>query len=347
MEPPETRRTSANKPLELTILPSISPVTPLLDVRHLVVSYPTPQGPVYAVRDVSFQIAPGEILALVGETGCGKSTLALSLLGLMDRGRQIESGEIFFEGCDIPALGAQQWRRIRGGKIGMVFQDPRSALNQVLSVGEHLIESLRAHQDLARRQAWRRSVELLAEVGFPDPELNMRRYPFQLSGGMCQRLGIALGICNRPALLIADEPTSGLDPSIQQQILELLKHMTESYRLALLLISHDLPMLAGLADRVAVMYHGRLIEAGTAAEVFNQPAHPYTRALLECLPTLRHRADRGPLPQISGTPPVPSQELPGCAFAPRCPLVEERCTRSLPPALPLSETHWAACIKAE
>ena len=235
MEPPGTRRTSANKPLELTILPSISPVTPLLDVRHLVVSYPTPQGPVYAVRDVSFQIAPGEILALVGETGCGKSTLALSLLGLMDRGRQIESGQIFFEGCDIPALGAQQWRRIRGGKIGMVFQDPRSALNQVLSVGEHLIESLRAHQDLARRQAWRRSVELLAEVGFPDPELNMRRYPFQLSGGMCQRLGIALGICNRPALLIADEPTSGLDPSIQQQILELLKHMTESYRLALLL----------------------------------------------------------------------------------------------------------------
>jgi peptide/nickel transport system ATP-binding protein len=322
-------------------------VSPLLDVRQLGVSYQTARGPVRAVREISFQIASGEIIALVGETGCGKSTLALSLLGLMDCGRRIESGEIFFEGRNLLTLEARQWNSIRGRKIGMVFQDLRSPLNPVLTVGEHLVESLRAHQDLARRQAWRESVELLAEVGFPDPELNMGRYPFQLSGGMCRRLGIALGICNRPALLIADEPTSALDPSIQAQILALLREMNHRYQLALLLISHDLPMVAGLADRVAVMYHGRLIESGTVADIFDKPAHPYTRALLECLPTLQHRADRGPLPQISGTPPVSAQELPGCAFAPRCPLAEELCTRSLPPPLSLSESHWAACIKAE
>jgi oligopeptide/dipeptide ABC transporter ATP-binding protein len=322
-------------------------VSPLLDVRRLEVSYQTAQEPVYAVREISFQITAGEILALVGETGCGKSTLALSLLGLMDRGRRIESGDILFEGLNLRSLGARQWKSIRGRKIGIAFQDPRGALNPVLTVGEHLVESLRAHQDLAKRQAWRKSLELLAEVGFPDPELNMGRYPFQLSGGMCRRLGIALGICNQPALLIADEPTSGLDPSIQAQILALLREMTHRYHLALLLISHDLPMVAGLADRVAVMYHGRLIETGTAADTFDNPAHPYTRALLECLPTLQHRADRGPLPQIFGTPPVSAQEFPGCAFEPRCPLAEERCTRSFPPPRALSETHWAACIKAE
>jgi oligopeptide/dipeptide ABC transporter ATP-binding protein len=320
--------------------------SPLLDVRHLTVSYPTAAGTIRAVRDFSLILERGETLALVGESGCGKSTIALSVLGLLPPS-QIESGEILFESDDLLSVKESALRQIRGGKIGMIFQDARSSLNPILTAGEHLIESLKAHQELNRRQARMRALELLAQVGIPEPEVQMPRYSFELSGGMCQRIAIALSVCNNPLLLIADEPTSALDPTIQVQVLELLQEMKRRLRLALLLISHDLPLVAEWADRVAVMYHGRLIEAGTTTEVLAQPSHPYTRAVIRALPDLARNRDSAPLSPIPGSPPIPGQELPGCAFAPRCPVAEARCTAGIPSRASLSDSHWAACIKVK
>jgi len=320
---------------------------PLLQVHNLTVSYLTSTRPVCVVRDISFQLSPGETLALVGETGCGKTSVALSLIGLLNHNGRIESGEILFEDLNLLSLSSSEWRRIRGHRIGMIFQDMRNALNPVLTVGEHLIESLLAHQDMPRARARARCLELMAEVGFPDPKLSMRRFPFELSGGMCQRLGIALGICNRPSLLIADEPTSSLDSTVTAHILELLQTMIHRYGSSLILISHDLPLVFGFADRVAVMYHGRLVERGSATEIFGQAAHPYTRALIKCLPTFDHSKDRQPLAPIPGAPPLPEDEVPGCAFAPRCPEVEPECVRTLPACFRLSETHEAACLKVK
>ncbi len=283
----------------------------------------------------------------MGESGCGKSTVALSVLGLLRAKEQIESGEILFEGVDLLRLEECAWRKIRGVKIGMIFQDARSSLNPVLTVGEHLRESLKAHQQLSRNQVRRKAADLLSEVEIPDPELQMRRYYFELSGGMCQRVGIALGICNDPLLLIADEPTSALDPTIQVQIMDLLQEMKHRHNLALLLISHDLALVAEWADRIVVMYHGRLVEAGVTSEVFTRPAHPYTRAVLDALPDFKRTTELNPLRPIPGSPPGPGEELPGCAFASRCPLAEIQCTLALPPAVSLSDSHWAACIKAK
>ena len=227
----------------------------------------------------------------------------------------------------------------------MVFQDARGALNPVLTVGSQLMEALRAHQSLSTRGARERAAALLTEAGIPDPRFYLRRYPFELSGGMCQRVAIAIAVCNRPSLLIADEPTSALDPSIQAQILELLGGMKHRYGLALLLISHDLALVSELSERVAVMYHGRLVESGRAQDVFRTPAHPYTKALIECQADLHHRWDRRPLAAIAGSPPAGGQELPGCSFAPRCPRADAACSRSVPSPVVLSGEHWAACIK--
>ena len=318
---------------------------PLLQVEHLAVSYTTPSGVLRAVRDVSFRIQSGETLALVGETGSGKTTVALAAAGLLDYGNQLESGQITFEGRQLDRPGGAGWQELRSRKIGMVFQDARSSLNPVLTIGDHLLETIRSHQDLNRKRARACATELLAEVGIPDPEYNMRRYPFELSGGMCQRVGIALGICNRPRLLIADEPTSALDPTIQAQILDLLVELKQRHGLALLLVSHDLALVSEFADRVAVMYCGRLVECGPAREIFVHPSHPYTRGLLESLPGL-HQSRESPLRIIPGMPPAAGEELPGCAFAPRCPLAEQRCTAAIPAEVTISGDHWAACLKA-
>jgi oligopeptide/dipeptide ABC transporter ATP-binding protein len=320
--------------------------TPLLDVRHLTVSYLSQSGPIPAVRDVSLHVTPGEIVALAGETGCGKSTLALSLLGLLDRRAKLESGSILFEGRELVSLTEKQWRTIRGRRIGVIFQDARGTLNPVLTIGDHLLETLRTHQQIPRRQARTSAVRLLMEVGIPDPEKSMRRFPHEMSGGMCQRVGIALSICNQPSLLIADEPTSALDPTLQGQILNLLREMTLRQNLALLLISHDLALVSDFADRVAVMYLGRLIECGPAALVLSRPAHPYTRGLLRSQPDLNHHRERRPLQPIPGAPPPPAQSLPGCPFAPRCSLAEPVCGEALPALVELSPGHHAACVKA-
>jgi len=319
--------------------------SPLLSVRNLSVSYSTPSGPLRAVEDVSLEIAPGETLGLAGETGCGKSTIALSIVGLLDGGH-IESGKILFEGRSLPDSGEAAWRKIRGSKIGLVFQDARGSLNPVLTVGQHFEEALRAHRQMTRRQ-WRdHASKLLAEVGVPEPAFVLRRYSHELSGGTCQRVGIALAICHHPSLLIADEPTSALDPTIQAQIITLLMQMKHRLGLALLFIGHDLPLIYGIADRVAVMYGARIVESGPAREVLSAPAHPYTRGLLQCVPDLSRAPGGQRLEPIPGSPPISLRLLQGCSFAPRCGIAEERCYSETPEPTPVSETHWAACIKA-
>ncbi len=319
--------------------------SPLLSVRNLSVSYHTSSGPLRAVEDVSFEIGPGETLGLAGETGCGKSTIALAILGLLDGGR-IEGGDIRFEGKSLANSAERAWRHLRGSRIGLVFQDARGSLNPVLTVGQHLEEALRAHSRMTGRQ-WRdQASRLLGDVGIAEPAFTMKRYAHELSGGTCQRVGIALAICNRPRLLIADEPTSALDPTIQAQIITLLMQMKHRLGLALLFISHDLPLINRIADRMAVMYGARIVESGPAPEVLSAPAHPYTRGLLQCVPDLTRTAGGQRLEPIPGSPPVGLRLARGCSFAPRCRLAEERCLLELPDAVPVSVTHWAACIKA-
>jgi oligopeptide/dipeptide ABC transporter ATP-binding protein len=318
---------------------------PLLSVRNLSVSYHTPSGPLRAVDHVSFEIAAGEALGLAGETGCGKSTIALAILGLLDGGR-IESGDILFEGRLLPDSRERSWRRIRGGRIGLVFQDARGSLNPVLTVGQHFEEVLRAHSKISRNERRSRASEILAEVGIPEPAFVLKRYSHELSGGTCQRVGIALAICNRPLLLIADEPTSALDPTIQAQIVALLMQMKQRLGLALLFISHDLPLIHGIAERVAVMYGARIVESGPARDILSAPAHPYTRGLLRCVPDLARAAGSQRLEPIPGSAPAALRLLQGCPFAPRCGIAEERCRSEMPEPVQLSGSHWAACVKA-
>jgi oligopeptide/dipeptide ABC transporter ATP-binding protein len=315
---------------------------PLLEVQHLSVAYPSSSGAIQAVRDISLQIFEGETLALAGETGSGKSTLALAVLGLLNRDTQAESGEIIFEGHSIQSLGNRDWESIRGRKIGIIFQDARSALNPVLTVKDHLIETFQAHQQISSKEAQARALDLLQEVGIPKGHEKL--YPFELSGGICQRVGIALALCNNPRLLIADEPTSAVDSTIQAQILDLLQLMKQRHNLALLLISHDLALISQVADRISVMYHGCIVESGLKEEVFASPAHPYTQGLIYCHPGLQHHHELNPLTAIPGSIPGPEQNFPGCSFAPRCNHAEPKCQQSIPVERELSNTHWVACI---
>jgi oligopeptide/dipeptide ABC transporter ATP-binding protein len=318
---------------------------PLLEVRNLSVSYRLPpQQTIPAVRDVSLDICRGETLGLAGETGSGKSTLALALLGLLNNRTCAQSGKIHFEEQDIQSLRAKDWRELRSRKIAMIFQNTRSAMNPVLTVMDHLVETIRAHRRTSRRCSRDRAMELLAEVGMA--EGHERLYPFELSGGMCQRVGIALAICNNPLLLIADEPTSAVDSTQQAQILDLLQLMKERHGLALLLISHDLHLISQVADRISVMYHGRMVETGAARIVFAAPGHPYTRDLIQCQPDMVHHYPTHPLITIPGSPPKQEEPIPGCAFAPRCRDSEPACTESVPEKHTISNGHWAACIKA-
>jgi oligopeptide/dipeptide ABC transporter ATP-binding protein len=316
----------------------------LLEVENLTVSYRTDSRTIQAVRGLSLQIAAGESLALVGETASGKSTVALALMGLLNRNAEVEDGKIRFQGVPLSFRESRSWVHLRGSKIGMVFQDARGALNPVLTIGSQLVAALRAHQRLSPGTARKLAASILSEAGIPDPAFFMKRYPIELSGGMCQRVGIAAAVSNRPALLIADEPTSALDPSIQAQILELLRILKDRYDLAVLLISHDLALVAEISQRVAVMYCGRLVESGPAVEIFRRPAHPYTSSLIACQADLRHRWDQHPLTTIAGSPPAGVLSFQGCAFVPRCPKAGPDCARSDPPARFISGDHWAACF---
>ncbi len=317
----------------------------LLEIRNLSVWYRSGSCSVRVVRDFSLELGAGESLALVGETGSGKSTVALALMGLLDGNAVVEGGEIRFEGKPLLSRGPRAWDPVRGRKIGMVFQDARGSLNPVMTVGSQLDEALRAYQRLRKRSARGLAEGLLTEAGVPEPSFYLRRYPGELSGGMCQRVAIALALCNQPRLLIADEPTSALDSGIQAQILGLLAQLRHRHGLALLLISHDLALVSQNSERIAVMYHGRIVESGPAAEVFQKPAHPYTSALIQCQAGLDHRWGSRPLDPIAGAPPAAGQEFPGCAFAPRCPNATPDCSTAAPPPIAVSESHWASCFR--
>ena len=312
---------------------------PLLEVTDLAVSIPTDSGLIEAVRGISLAIGRGETMGVVGESGSGKTMLALSVMGLLPAAARV-SGSIRLEGSELVGGTAAQWRKIRGSRVAMIFQDPMTALNPMYTVGWQVAECILLHRKTSRTAAMARAVELLAAVGLPEPDRMAKRYPHQLSGGMRQRVVIAIAIANEPQLLIADEPTTALDVTVQAQILDLLKSVREQSSAAMILISHDLGVVAGVADRVLVMYAGRTAELGGVDDVFAEPSMPYTAGLLASLPSLSHRSER--LPAIPGTPPTGLRYGPGCAFAPRCPLAAEPCA-SAPELVAVGTGHVAAC----
>ena len=315
----------------------------LLQVEGLSVRFPTTRGDVAALEDFSFEMREGETVALVGESGSGKSTAALALSRLIPEstGRVI-SGRVMFEGRDLLALPVHDLREVRGRRIGMIFQDPMMALNPVFTIGWQLAEPLRQHFGLSRRAARDRAVELLGQVAIPAPEQRIDQYPHNLSGGMRQRVMIAMALACRPSLLIADEPTTALDVTVQAQVLSLIKTLKDELGTAVLLITHDLAVVWEIAQRVIVMYAGRKVEEGTAADVFDDPQHPYARELLRAA-AFASGGD-GRLPEIPGTVPSPFDMPPGCRFAPRCASAREICRAVLPPLKSSAPGHAAACV---
>jgi oligopeptide/dipeptide ABC transporter ATP-binding protein len=300
----------------------------------------------FAVRDLSFSIAPGEVLGLVGESGSGKSLTSLAVMGLFPAQAQV-TGDILFtdangELCNLLEIPADELRRLRGSSIAMIFQEPMTALNPVMRVGDQIAEAVLAHYPITKDEAWQRAVEGMRDVAIADAERRARDYPHQLSGGMRQRIMIAMAIVNRPQLLIADEPTTALDVTIQAQILELLADLRKKFKLAMLFISHDLAVVSQVADRVAVMYAGSLVELARKADLFRSPAHPYTRGLLDAVPTLMTDRSR-PLQTIEGTVPSARAIPPGCPFEPRCAQRIESCRENFPALIEVSPGHYARC----
>jgi oligopeptide/dipeptide ABC transporter ATP-binding protein len=323
-----------------------SALGPLLDLRHVTVQFVTPGGPVCAVRNLSLSIAPGEVLGLVGESGSGKSVTSLAIMRLLPPQARV-SGEILFDGTDLLGVREDQMRHLRGVRLAMIFQEPMTALNPVMRVGDQIAEAVRAHPQkdgprVSKAHAWRQAVEALRVVAIPDAERRARDYPHQLSGGLRQRVMIAMALVNRPQLLIADEPTTALDVTIQAQILELLASLRQTFGLAMLFISHDLAVVAQLAHRIAVMYAGSLVEIGSQNDIFAFPVHPYTRGLLRAVPTLATDRSR-PLATIAGSVPPLSVLPPGCLYEPRCGLRQPECARALPDLVEVRSGHFARC----
>jgi peptide/nickel transport system ATP-binding protein len=314
--------------------------SPLLEVRHLRVEFPTRRGTLVALDDVSFEIAPGEVLGVVGESGAGKSLTGSAIIGLLPPPGRIAAGEIRLEGQRIDQLPPEAMRRVRGRRIGAVFQDPLTSLNPLYTVGRQLVETIRAHLPLSERQARERAIALLRDTGIPAPEARIDQYPHQFSGGMRQRVVIALALAAEPRLVIADEPTTALDVSVPAQIITLLKRVCREHGAAVLLITHDMGVIAETCDRVAVMYAGRVVELGPVREVIHRCAHPYTRGLMGAIPAMDE--DRERLLQIDGAMPRLDAIPAGCAFNPRCPQVFERCRRERPELRPAVATE-AAC----
>jgi oligopeptide/dipeptide ABC transporter ATP-binding protein len=315
----------------------------LLEVRHLSTHYVSARGArvTRAVDDVSLTVGEGETLGIVGESGSGKTTLALSLLRLLPPAARIVSGEIWFEGEDLLTKSHGQMRRVRGKRIAMILQDPLASLNPLFTVGDQVAEPLRVHEGASRWSAWARACELLRAVRIAAPEARAREYPHQLSGGMRQRIVGAIAISCGPRLLIADEPTTSLDLTIQAQYLRLLRDLQRDRGLAMIFITHNLGIVARMCDHVAVMYAGRLVEAGPVARIFSSAAHPYTQALLESIPRMADGRKR--LTAIDGQPPDPVALPPGCAFHPRCPKVMERCRKEAPPEVRVAASHTSRC----
>jgi oligopeptide transport system ATP-binding protein len=312
----------------------------LLAVQHLTTVFDVPGAPVVAVDDVSFEIRQGETLGLVGESGSGKSVTAFSILQLLQPPGRITKGSVIFQGRDLLTLPENDVRKVRGAGIGLVFQEPMAALNPVMRVGAQITEALLVHKLANKRDARSRAIELLRAVRITDPEKRVDDYPHQLSGGMRQRVMIAVALACRPPLVIADEPTTALDVTVQAQILELLREMKREFDVALLLITHDLGVIAETADRVAVMYAGRIVEQGPVRDIFRRPLHPYTQGLLASIPGgesgTRLRAIEGVVPNLAALPP-------GCTFAPRCPYRMDICTTAIPALVEIEPGHHARC----
>jgi oligopeptide/dipeptide ABC transporter ATP-binding protein len=321
-------------------------VSHLLEVKNLKTQFPTRAGLVRAVDDVSFHIDRGELLGLVGESGCGKSMTALSIMRLIAPPGKIVEGEILFDGRDLLKFSNREMRNLRGNDIAMIFQDPMTSLNPVFTVGEQIAEALRLHRNLSRKEARKAAVAAMREVAIPDPELRADDYPHQLSGGMRQRVMIAMALACDPKLLIADEPTTALDVTIQAQILELLNHLRQTRDLAVLLITHDLGVVAEVADRVCVMYTGKIVEESPVAELFARPKHPYTEGLLRSVPKLTMKEVLKPerLQTIEGVVPSPLNVPPWCHFEPRCSYRMPRCREGAIPLFPAGESVTVRCV---
>jgi oligopeptide/dipeptide ABC transporter ATP-binding protein len=317
----------------------------LLDIRGLKTHFVSEEGVSPAVDGVDLRVRRGETLGIVGESGCGKSVTALSIMRLIpDPPGRIVAGEILLEGRNLLELSAEEMRRIRGNRISMIFQEPMTSLNPVYTIGNQIGEALRLHQKLSAAEALARSLEMLKLVGIPAPERRVHEYPHQLSGGMRQRAMIAMALACTPALLIADEPTTALDVTIQAQILELMDELKAKLSTAIILITHDLGVVAESAARVAVMYAGKVVEEAEAEPIFEAPLHPYTAGLLQSIPRIgRGRAPKGRLKEIRGAVPVPARLPPGCAFHPRCPQAMEVCRREAPRLIPAAGGHPVRC----
>jgi len=327
---------------------------PLLSVEDLVVRFRTHEGTIHAVNGVTFQLAEGERLGLVGESGCGKSVTNLALIQLLPKpAGRIEGGRVLFDGQNLTALREDELRAIRGRDIAMIFQDPMTSLNPVLTIEEQMVETIQAHKDIPKADARARAIELLSLVGIPKPETRLKSFPHQFSGGMRQRVMIAMALALQPRLMIADEPTTALDVTIQAQVLELLKDLTEELRTAMILITHDLGVVAGMTNRINVMYAGFIVESATTMDLFAEPSHPYTVGLLHSIPRLDAEEDE-PLLPIEGRPPDMRHAPTGCTFAPRCRWRLETCWSQNPALLPMvpgtpvvmtgpAATHQIAC----
>lgn len=315
----------------------------LLAIRDLKISFPVGGQPLPLVDGISLDIKPGRTLGLVGESGCGKSITSLSILGLIPEPGQLTGGKILFNGTDLATLSQKEMDCFRGNQIAMVFQEPMTALNPVFTVGDQIAEVLIAHRHVSDEEAWATASEMLAKVGIPDAARRAHAYPHELSGGMRQRVMIAMAMVCEPALLIADEPTTALDVTIQAQILDLMIDMQQAMGSAILFITHDLGVVSEIADDIAVMYAGKIVETGPAAAVLNHPRHPYTKALIETLPA--HAVD-GRLPTIKGMVPDLSTLPQGCRFADRCAFVERQCGDQSPEMIEMDKDHFVACVRA-
>ena len=319
---------------------------PLLTVEQLAISFPSEAGRTPVVDRVALSIAAGETLALVGESGCGKSITALSIMRLVPRPGRVEpTSRIRFEGRDLLSLPVPEMRNVRGSRIGMIFQEPMTSLNPVTAVGHQVAEAILLHAKVSRAEARRRVLELFGMVGIPAPEVRFQAYPHQLSGGLKQRVMIAMAMAMKPRLLIADEPTTALDATIRAQILDLIRNLATTTGTAVLLITHDFGVVNEVADRVAVMYAGQIVEQGTRAELLSAPRHPYTQGLLKSIPRPESRGSR--LNEIEGVVPRPGQWPPACRFHTRCPHVFERCRSETPARTSISQTHAAWCHLVE
>ena len=318
----------------------------LLDVQGLTTAFMTGRGEITAIEEVSFSLKEGEILGIVGESGSGKSVTALTIMGLLPTPpARIAAGKVLFQGKELTKLSSREMQRIRGPGIAMIFQEPMTSLNPVFSIGDQIMETIKAHENLPAAVLRKRAIDMLDKVGIPSASRRLDDYPHQMSGGQRQRVMIAIALACNPKLLIADEPTTALDVTIQAQILDLLMDLRDEFRMAIMIITHNMGVIAETADRVLVMYAGRVIEEAPVARVFDHPIHPYTRGLLECVPSITE--DRARLIAIPGTLPDPARRPPGCRYSVRCRYAQPSCSDALPPLILEEADHWAACLRAK